>query len=98
MAIRIYDESGKHIDIGGGLFKAMEQPLVVERRERYSYPFGDTELVQLIFPGVYILYGDTRMYQNRRLRMEMFDEPELVEMHFTLSGKGRMLNEINGRE
>jgi AraC-like DNA-binding protein len=98
MAIRIYDESGKHIDIGGDLYKAMELPLVIERRETYSYPFGDTELVQLIFPGVFILYGDTRMHQNQRLRMEMFDEPELVEMHFTLSGKGRMMNEINGRE
>lgn len=98
MAIRIYDENGKHIDIGGGLYNAMEQALVVERRESYSYPFGDTELVQLIFPGVFILYGDTRMYQKQRLRMEMIDEPDLVEMHFTLSGTGKMLSEINGRE
>jgi AraC-like DNA-binding protein len=98
MAIRVYDEKGEHIDIGGGLYKAMEQPLVVERREKFSYPFGDTELVQLIFPGVYILYGDTRMYQSQRLRLEMFDEPDLVEMHFTLSGNARLLNEINGRE
>jgi AraC-like DNA-binding protein len=99
MSISVFDESGqKYIVTTDTYDELWQQPLVVEKRDICSYPFGDAELVRLVFPGVLIVYGDMRMYQTNRLRFEMINEEELIEMHFTLSGHGSMLNELDGKE
>lgn len=72
------------------------RPLVTEKREVFSFPFGDAELVRLTFAGVYIAYGDMQLYESRRLHFEMSDHDDLVEMHFTLSGSGSMSDDIYG--
>jgi AraC-like DNA-binding protein len=99
MSISVYDESGEKFVIRTGLLdEVWQEPLVVENRIICSFPFGDAELVKLVFPGVLIVHGDMRLYKTRRLRFEMVNEEELIEMHFTLSGHGSMLNEVNGKE
>jgi AraC-type DNA-binding domain-containing proteins len=99
MSISVFDESGQQYVIKTDTYEALwQQPLVVEKREICSYPFGDAELVRLIFPGVLIVYGDIRICQSNRLRFEMVNEDQLIEMQFTLSGQGLMLNDIDGRQ
>ena len=52
MAVTVYDETGEQY-IVGDIFSLniLEQPLVTERRQIYSFPFGDAELVQIGFSG-----------------------------------------------
>jgi len=66
MAVTVYDESGQQY-IVGDLFSLniLEQPLVTERKLVYSFPFGDAEIVQIAFSGIYIVYGDMQVRQNR---------------------------------
>lgn len=70
--------------------------LVAEKREIFSFPFGDAELVRIAFAGIYIVYGDMQLYESRRLHFRMDDHHDLVEMHFTLSGKGIMIDDLSG--
>ncbi len=72
------------------------RPLVTEKREVFSFPFGDAEIVRLAFSGIYIVYGDMQLYESRRLHFEVQEHDDLVEMHFTLSGSGTMTDEIYG--
>jgi AraC-like DNA-binding protein len=99
MAVTVYDETGQQY-ILGTLFPStiVEQPLVSERRDVYSFPFGDAEIVQLAFSGIYIVYGDMHVYHNRRLSFEIKDDHDLVEMHFTLAGQGNIMNKATGKE
>lgn len=78
--------------------KIVEQPLVTERRDVYSFPFGDAEMVQLAFSGIYIVYGDMFLYETKKLNFEITGEVDLVEMHFTLQGDGMMKNLLSGKE
>ncbi len=74
----------------------IHQPLVTEKREVFSFPFGDAELVRIAFSGVYIVYGDMQLIGTRKLHFEMLDHHDLVEMHFTLAGSGMMMDDLNG--
>ena len=98
MAMDVYDSGGKKFIVGSGFFyDAIDKPLVAERREKYSFPFGDAELVQIAFSGIYIVYGDMVMKENKRLRFDVVEQHDLVEMHFTLKGIGAMTNFANGQ-
>lgn len=99
MAVTMYDENGRKYTVGE-LFplNVLEQPLVTERRDVYSFPFGDAELVQMAFSGIYIVYGDMRLYANRTLNFDIIGEKDLIEMHFTLEGDGLVLNQASGKE
>ena len=99
MGVNVYDELGRQYCVGD-LFTAniVEQPLVTEKREVYSFPFGNAELVQLAFCGIYIVYGDMFLYETKKLNFEITGEIDLVEMHFTLQGEGMMKNLISGKE
>lgn len=78
--------------------ECMGRPLVTEKREIYSLPIGDCELVRLVFDGIYIVYGDMQLYNTRTLNFELLDHENLVEMHFTLSGSGTMMDNQHGQQ
>jgi AraC-like DNA-binding protein len=99
MGVKVYDENGRQYKIGDVFSnKIVEQPLVTEKREVLSFPFGDAEMVQLAFSGIYIVYGDMSLYKAKRLNFEITGEMDLVEMHFTLQGDGMMKNLLSGKE
>lgn len=92
MGLSIYDESNQRYDVGNHITRVeLNQAMVTERREKYSFPFGDAEMVQIAFSGIFIVYGDM-LVKKSRLRIKSFDEPELVELHFSLTGGGIMEN------
>lgn len=103
MGMALCDENGKWTEIGGiadysgPLFTGTGQhpPLVTERKEKYNFASFDAELVQLTLPNTYIVFGDMRLKHNR-LRFCSTDEPDFVELHFSLAGGGLMENHING--
>lgn len=97
MGVSVYDNSGKKVLVAENFYTDMiNLPLVTEKREIYSFPFGDCELVQLAFSGIYIVYGDMVMHESRKLHFEMEGHHDLVEMHFTLAGSGQLQNKLNG--
>jgi len=99
MSVKVYDENGRMYSIGDVFSnKLVEQPLVTEKREVYSFPFGNAEMVQLAFSGIYIVYGDMYLYETRKLNYEVTGEIDLVEMHFTLQGDGMVKNLLSGKE
>lgn len=99
MGVNVYDENGRQYNVGDVFSNQMvEQPVVTERREMYSFPFGNAEMVQLAFSGIYIVYGDMFLYETRRLKYEITGDIDLVEMHFTLQGNGMMKNLYSGKE
>jgi AraC-like DNA-binding protein len=98
MGVNVYDENGRMYSIGEVFpSKMVEQPLVTERREVYSFPFGNAEMVQLAFSGIYIVYGDMYLYETRKLNYEVTGDLDLVEMHFSLLGEGMMKNLLSGK-
>lgn len=99
MSVNVFDENGRQYKIGDVFSTAIvEQPIVTERREVFSFPFGDAEMVQLAFSGIYIVYGDMLLYETKKLNFEITGEVDLVEMHFTLQGDGMMKNLLSGKE
>lgn len=98
MGVNVYDENGRMYSIGEVFpSRTVEQPLVTERREVYSFPFGNAEMVQLAFSGIYIVYGDMYLYETRKLNYEVTGDLDLVEMHFSLVGEGMMKNLLSGK-
>jgi len=98
VAINIYDKNEQHYVVGDMIDHAfINQPLVTERREKFSFPFGDAELVQIAFSGICIVYGDVLVKENR-LRIRSFDEHDQVELHFSLRGDGKIENFITRKK
>ncbi|TZF83143.1 helix-turn-helix transcriptional regulator [Pedobacter sp. BS3] len=97
MGMNIRDNSGIWQEIGASfdLF-LMQAPLVAERREKYSFSFGDAELVQISMPDIFIVYGDI-LFKHSQLHFRSTDIPDMVELHFALSGNGTMYNYIDQR-
>jgi AraC-like DNA-binding protein len=99
MGVYVYDEKGRQYNVGDVFTnKVVEQPLVTGKREVYSFPFGNAEMVQLAFSGIYIVYGDMILYDTQRLNFEVTGDVDFVEMHFTLQGNGMMKNLVSGKE
>jgi AraC-like DNA-binding protein len=84
-------ELGQHVSR-----ELLMQPLVTERREKLSFPFGDAELVQIILPDILIIYGDM-VLRKQRIRMRGVDLPDTVELHFSLAGHSIVQNKANNR-
>ncbi|MET3879189.1 AraC family transcriptional regulator [Chitinophaga sp. OAE865] len=72
-------------------------PLVQERREKFSFAFGDLELVQIILPELYIVYGDM-LLQQQHFNMRAVNIPDTIEMHFSLKGNGWLNNNATGKQ
>jgi AraC-like DNA-binding protein len=99
MGVNVFDEKGRRYNVGDVFSQQLvEQPLVTERRDVFSFPFGNAEMVQLAFSGIYIVYGDMLLHDTQRLKYEITGDIDLVEMHFTLQGDGTMKNLISGKE
>ena len=97
MGVEFYDELGHKFVMNDFIdLNVINDPVVTERREKYSFFFGDTELVQLAFSGIYIVYGDMAMREKKTLHFEVLHQTKLVEMHFALLGSGQMFNKLNG--
>ncbi|MFD2285049.1 helix-turn-helix domain-containing protein [Pedobacter petrophilus] len=98
MALSIYDKFNRQYILNDSLnLEQINLPLVTERRERLSYPFGDAELVQIGFAGILIIYGDVSVKESR-LRIKSFDEPESVELHFSIKGTGILENYLTNKK
>lgn len=99
MAVSVYDSNGIQFMVGEPIpHHLIQQPLVTERKDILSFPFGDAEITHIAFSGIYIIYGDMQMRQSRILHFDMIDEHDLVEMHFTLAGNGLLKNSVNGNK
>lgn len=99
MIVSIYDNKGKAGELGAGITPdIVHQPQVTERRDKYSFSFGDAEMVQLAFAGIHVKYGDIQLRDHIKMHMDMQDEPALIELHFTLAGHGSLLHERNGQQ
>jgi AraC-like DNA-binding protein len=97
MALNIYDGDEKYYIVGNTIDNiALNQALVTERRDKYSFPFGDAEIVEIAFSGIYIVYGDM-LVKKSRLRIKSFDEPDMVELHFSITGGGIMENYLTNK-
>jgi AraC-like DNA-binding protein len=97
MALNIYDGDERYYVVGNKLDNnALNQALVTERRDKYSFPFGDAEIVEIAFSGIYIVYGDM-LVKRSRLRIKSFDEPDMVELHFSIMGGGIMENYLTNK-
>lgn len=97
MPVNVYDNTGHQFVFGENFsLDAINHPLVTENRTKYSFPFGDAELVQIAFSGIYIVYGDIVMREAKTLYFNMSDQGDLIELHFTLAGTGHMRNEHTG--
>jgi AraC-like DNA-binding protein len=97
MAISVYDNKGKKFLIGEHFYiDRIDQPVVSERRDTYSFPFGDAAVTQIAFSGIYVVYGDMIMSRSRSLHVEMDEGQDLIELHFTLTGNGALYNKVTG--
>jgi AraC family transcriptional activator of pyochelin receptor len=101
MGMVICDEYGlegaEWMDLGQHVSEELlTQPFVTERRQKLSFPFGDAEMVQIVLPGTLIIYGDLALRQQQ-IRMRAVDQPDMIELHFSLAGGGSVLNKASGR-
>ncbi|GAA4807835.1 AraC family transcriptional regulator [Olivibacter ginsenosidimutans] len=92
MGMCISNHIGESIEMGNGL-DMPTLPLVVERREKYSFPFGDAEVVQLALPETFIVYGDL-LFKERQLNFRSSDRSDMVELNFCLLGRGQVYNQL----
>ncbi|ANH80483.1 hypothetical protein A8C56_05295 [Niabella ginsenosidivorans] len=98
MAMSISGNGSQWVDIGLEMDLFIPAvPLVIERTEKYSFPFGDAAVTQIGLPDIYIVYGDI-IFKRSRLHFRAFDVPEMVELHFALSGGGTLYNAINNKK
>ena len=98
MAMSISGNGSQWVDIGHEMNLFIPPvPLVIERTEKYSFPFGDASVTQIGLPDIYIVYGDV-IFKRSQLHFRAFDMPEMVELHFALSGGGTMYNAINKKK
>lgn len=99
MGMMIGDNSGEWIDFEVSLHQPVlpaGQALVKEKREKYSFPFGDLEFVQIQMPEIYIVYGDMFL-KEEKFRMRTLELPPMIELHFAIEGKGSVQNMLNGK-
>lgn len=99
MEISVQYGAGEKFILKDDFYRAhIGRPVLTEQRDLFQLPFGDAELVRIAFGGIYIVYGDMQLYDAQKFNFEMLDHSELVEMHFTLSGKGMMMDNQYGQE
>lgn len=97
MIVSVYDAKGRAGKVNQGTAAVViDQAQVTERRNKIKFPFGDAEMVQLSFAGIFVKYGDIALREQINLHMNMEDEPSVIELHFTLSGYGFLQNERSG--
>ena len=99
MGINVGMDGGNWNQVGGNFTQfSMQQKLITERREKYSFSFSDAELVQITTPETYIVYGDVIFRQPNLYFKPVQDVPDMMKMRFTLSGRATIYNHINDRK
>jgi len=97
MAMSISANGSQWVDLGHDMeLMIPSAPLVIERTEKMSFPFGDLSVRQIGLPDIYIVYGDM-FFKHRKLHFRATDLPEMVELHFALTGGGTIHNHINNQ-
>jgi AraC-like DNA-binding protein len=101
MGMLIADNTGDWIEPGGAFdpdFELAKQALVTERRDKFSFSFGDAELVSILFSNIFIVYGDM-VLKNKSIRLRLEHMPDMVELHFSLGGgPGTLHNHITNHK
>jgi len=68
---------------------------VTQQFREFSFSFGDIQMNYLALPGIYIVYGDLTLLRPC-FRVLRYDVPDMVELHFAISGSATMENFITG--
>ncbi|KQM76334.1 hypothetical protein ASE74_20020 [Pedobacter sp. Leaf216] len=99
MGINVGKDYGSWKKVGGSFDDfPVEEQLVTERKEKYSFSFSDAELVQINTPDIYIVYGDILFKQHYMYFRPTYDVPDMIKLRFTLSGKGTIFNKVNNQK
>jgi len=99
MGINVGKDYGSWKKVGGSFDEfPVEEQLVTQRKEKYSFSFSDAELVQINTPDIYIVYGDILFKQHYMYFRPTYDVPEMIKLRFTLSGKGTIFNKVNSQK
>jgi len=97
MGVVIYDKNGSKTDFTLPRPRGTAEKPVAEIRQKVDLPFIDAEAVQLSFNGISILYGNMQMKETQFIHFDNQDEPDEIEMHFSLAGASCLQNEISGK-
>lgn len=96
MAINVGKNYGAWKKVGGNFEPFSNQgQFIKESRDRYNFSFSDAELLQIITPDLYIVYGDISFKQRQIYFSPNNDKPDMIKLRFTLSGNGTIYNEVN---
>jgi AraC family transcriptional activator of pyochelin receptor len=97
MAMSISANGSQWVELGNEMdLMIPSAPLVVERTEKVSFSFGDLSVRQIGLPDIYIVHGDM-FFKHRKLHFRASDLPEMVELHFALTGGGTIHNHISNQ-
>ena len=97
MAMSISANGSQWVELGHDMeLMVPSMPLVIERTEKMSFPFGDLSVRQIGLPDIYIVHGDM-FFKQRKLHFRASDLPDMVELHFALIGGGTIHNHINNQ-
>jgi len=82
------DGKGNWQDLGGNFLEVLPAAgctSVTEQYKAFNFASGDVQMHYLALPGIYIIYGDITLFREH-LRVQRYDAPDTVELHFSLSG------------
>lgn len=99
MPMMIGDNNGNWQDLTGNALHALASPgtsSISELYKEFSFSFGNMQLNYLTMPGIYIVYGDV-MLRQQCFQVRRFDVPDMVELHFAISGSYTINNRITGK-
>ncbi|MCX2495518.1 AraC family transcriptional regulator [Pedobacter sp. PF22-3] len=99
MGINVGKNYGAWKNVGGNFDDLrVQNGLVTEKREKYSFSFSDAEMVQINIPGIYMVYGDILFKQQQMYFSPTNDVPDMIKLRFTLSGSGTIFNRVNKQQ
>jgi AraC-like DNA-binding protein len=99
MPMMVGDDKGNWQDLGGNFLELLPSPggtSVLEQYKAFSFSCGDVQMNYLALPGIYIVYGDITLFRQH-LRVQRYDAPDTVELHFSLSGGCTVENFVTGQ-
>src|SRR5688572_6027975 len=99
MPMMIGDNNGNWQDLTGNALDALARPgtsSISELYKEFSFSFGNMQLNYLTMPGIYIVYGDV-MLRQQCFQIRRFNVPDMVELHFAISGAATINNHITGK-
>jgi AraC family transcriptional regulator, transcriptional activator of the genes for pyochelin and ferripyochelin receptors len=98
MPMMVGDEKGNWEDLGGNFLEALPSAgstSVTEQYKEFSFSCGNVQMNYLALAGIFIVYGDIKLFREY-LRVQRYDAPDTVELHFSLSGACTVNNFATG--